>query len=237
MPMEHHAIAVLCNIPQPDRLVKARAGHRASIGTPGHGVDPLRMPRQCLEHTSASNVPELDRAIPTAARQLGAIGRKGQRVHPVRVAHERENVCGWLVFLHLPEPNTAITTATSEQLPIGTPGQRVYCPALTCQSLDRLARGDVPQLDDGIIPTGGKGVPIRGKDHTEDHVRVPPGPEQGPALHIPEFDGAIPTAGCQYAFIRAKGEGKGIVGVRLPGQVQALASFTPYSYLSSPATC
>ena len=63
------------------------------------------------------------------------------------------------------------------------------------------------------------------------------GPEERAAVQIPELDGAIPTSGGQRAFIRAKGERKDIVGMRLPDEVQALASLTPYPHVSSPAAC
>ena len=103
--------------------------------------------------------------------------------------------------------------------------------------MDQLASGNIPQLDEAIIPTAGKGVPIWREDHTEDQVRMPTRPEERPAGHIPELDRAIPTASGQRAFIRAKGERKEIVAVRLPGQGQALASLMPDPHLAPPAAC
>src|SRR5689334_1216069 len=103
--------------------------------------------------------------------------------------------------------------------------------------MDQLASRNIPQLDEGIISTAGKGAPIRREGQTEDHVCMPTRPEQSPALHIPELDCSIPTPGGQRALIWAQGERKEIVAVRLPGQRQALTFLMPDTHIASPAPC
>ena len=45
MPMQRRSIASLFDVPEPDCIVKATTGHSAPIGTPGHAIHPVRMPR------------------------------------------------------------------------------------------------------------------------------------------------------------------------------------------------
>src|SRR5712691_3094922 len=133
---------------------------------------------------------------------------------------------GWLCPLQLPYLNAAIEAATGEQLAVRAPGQRVHSAALTSQRLHVRAGGRIPEPDERIIPAAGEQAPIRGKGHCVDAVRMPIRPEQGylsprqgSTLQVPQFDAAIPAPAGQRAFVWAEGEGRHIVGMRLPDEM------------------
>src|SRR5258707_205303 len=71
MPMQCRLIAFSFDVPEPDRLVKASASHRAPIGTPCHAEHPVRMSRKRLEQSSARHVPEPDGPVPACASKPG----------------------------------------------------------------------------------------------------------------------------------------------------------------------
>src|SRR5579859_358888 len=87
-----------------------------------------------------------------------------------------------------------------------------------------------------MSPTGEQAA-IGGKGQAEDGIGLPTRPEQRSARDVPQLDAAIMTAAGQLLFIWAEGEGKRIVGMCLPGQMQpvAVACPTPHPYLPSPA--
>lgn len=62
-------------------------------------------------------------------------------------------------------------------------------------------------------------------------------PEQNTLLQVPQFDRAVPASSSQRVFIRAKSQGKGIVCVGLPGQLQCLAPLTPHPHFSLLTAC
>src|SRR5438093_1540653 len=113
-------------LPEPDGMVPAATGQRASIWAPGHGLHLLRMPHQRLAQAKAaclSQLPELDAAIPARAGQGAAVGSKGQSPHPATMAYEALDAGRWAARPDLPQPDRARIVASGEQVPIRTPGQ------------------------------------------------------------------------------------------------------------------
>src|SRR5438876_7210944 len=80
MTLQHRPHCALLAIPQPDRVVKAATGQRASIRTPGQGLHPLGMLLKRLQTASAGKVPQLQGAIPACAAESAAVeAPAGQR--------------------------------------------------------------------------------------------------------------------------------------------------------------
>src|SRR2546427_7529522 len=126
---------------------------------------------------------------------------------------------GWLCPLQLPHPNASIEAATGEQLAVRAPGQRVHSAALISQRLHVRTGGRIPEPDERIIPAAGEQAPIRGKGHSVYAVRMPIRPEQGATLQVPQLNAAVPAAAGQRAFVWTEGEGRHIVGMRLPDEM------------------
>src|SRR5207302_340734 len=135
--------------------------------------------------------------------------------------------------LYLPHAHAAIEAGTCEQLPIRAPGQCVYSAALVRKLLHERFGRHIPNLDERIISTGGEQAPIRSKGQAVD-VGSLPIPEQGylspllplPAnsrqcsmLQVPQLEAAVPAPAGQESFVRAEGEGRRCVGMRLPDQM------------------
>src|SRR5437588_3482281 len=78
MPLEHRSIAARLHVPEPNRRIKASAGHRPPIRAPRHAKHQAPMSLKCLETAEAFHVPQFDGPIPTRAGELCAIGSKRQ---------------------------------------------------------------------------------------------------------------------------------------------------------------
>ncbi len=216
MPMQDRPSSALLDIPEPDRVIKAATGQRASIRAPGHAQHSVRMLRERLETVKAFRVPQLDRAIKARARQLRAIGGQGQSCHPVGMS--RKLLHGEFCLLRLPHPDAPIGAAADQPPPIRAPSQRMYRAALTSQRLHLRAAVGVPQPDEGITPAAGEQAPIRSKGHTNDTSGVPACPQQGAALSVPQLDRVIPapTGQCAFIWAECKSRHNGDVGLPLP---------------------
>src|SRR5260370_573181 len=137
-------------------------------------------------------------------------------------------------LLPLPQPTLSLEITTSEQAPIRAPGQRA----------DRTGRwhllqGDaqprVPEPDGGIMSPTGEQTAIGRKGQTYGSLGLPTRPEERSTRDFPQLDAAIMAPSGEQAFVRAEGEGKRILGMGLPGQVQPLAYPVPHPYFPRPA--
>ena len=182
MPLEHRSIAARLYVPEPNRRIKASAGHRTPIRAPRQAKYLAPMSLKCLETAEAFHVPQFDGPIPTRAGELCAIGSKRQSPHHVGMPHKDRNTGGRLCCLQLPQPNASIEAATGEQMPIWTLRYREDWSGMR-QSLQECTRLRIPEPDGRLIPTAaGKCASIGSKGQAEDAAGVPHGPERGPTL-------------------------------------------------------
>ncbi len=239
MALQRRPRSALLAIPQPDRVVKAATGQRASIRTPGHAIHLLRMPHKRLQTASASrlpDLPQLDGAIPARAGKSAAIGGKGQSPHPVGMPPERLHAGSRPGLLPLPQPNVSIKAATGEQAPIRAPGQREDRTRMR-QLLEGGAQLRIPEPDGGLMSPTGEQASIRSKGQTEGALGMPSCPEQGTTFDVPQLDAVIKAPAGQRAFVRAEGDRRHNVRMGLPNQVQDLACLAPHPHFASLAGC
>src|SRR5881398_1681313 len=118
-------------------------------------------------------------------------------------------------ILYLPHANASIEAGTCEPLSVRAPGYCVHSAALISKRLHVRAGSHIPKLDERIIPSAGEHAPIRNKGHRVDAVSMPI-PEQGATLQVPQLEAAVPASAGQESFVRAEGEGRRRVGMRLP---------------------
>src|SRR5690349_18678400 len=110
MAQEHCPSTAVPGLPQPDGVIKAATGQCASIGTPGHALHLLRMPRKPLTQAQAtclSQLPELDEAIMAPTGQEAAVGSKSQSTDPAAMACETLDAGGPPARPDLPQPDRA----------------------------------------------------------------------------------------------------------------------------------
>jgi len=232
MPLQPRTIAASLRVPEPNHSIKASTGHRAPVRAPGHRMDPVCMPLKRVETASTDQVPESDRPIPTRAGQSAAVGGKGQSLHPVAMPGERLHAGGWLCCLEFPYLNTSIKVATGQVSAVATPGHRIHGD-LGSDRLDVGAGCRIPEPYGRIIPATGEHLAIGGKGQIFDDVSLPSCPQQRTTLYIPQFDRPIPASRGQQPFVRAESQGSlHCVGMRLPDQMQGLASLAPHPHFS-----
>src|SRR6266700_240802 len=77
MPLQPRSITALLRIPEPNRVVKATAGHRAPIWAPGHRIHSA-LGSDRLDVCTGLRIPEPDGRIFPATGEYLAIGGKGQ---------------------------------------------------------------------------------------------------------------------------------------------------------------
>ncbi len=239
MSLQHHPRCALLAIPQPDRVVKAATGQRASIRAPGQGLYLLRMPHKRLAQAAASrlpDLPQLDGAIPARAGQPAAIGGKGQFPHPVAMPHKRLHAGSRPGLLPLPQPNRARDVATGKQAPIRAPGQREDRTGMR-QLLQGGAQLRVPEPDGGFRSSTGEQVASRRKGQTGGALGVPSRPEQGTTFDVPQLEAVIKAPAGKPAFVRAEGDRRHNVRMGLPDQVQGLACLAPHPHFAPLAGC
>src|SRR5207249_4128200 len=120
--------------------------------------------------------------------------------------------------LYLPHANTYIEAGTCEQLPIRAPCERMHSAALVRKPLHERFGSHVPNVDEPIIPSVGELAPIRSKGYQVD-VGSQLIPEQATTLQVPQLEVAVPAPTGQESLVRAEGEGRRRVGMRLPDEM------------------
>src|SRR4051812_16243858 len=94
----------LLHVPETDGPVGAAADQRLAVAHKGESLDPLRVPRECLQVLAARGVPEPNRVVGGPRGDRLAIGRVADDQDRSRMADELGNLA---LALHVPDGDVA----------------------------------------------------------------------------------------------------------------------------------